>query len=87
MASICWRSNSICSWLSAFSSATSKAEHHGTLRTVVGAPVGAIDFNIAIGIWLTNLATRLVAVGAQVAFATVEGHVFESEERHRIGGR
>jgi hypothetical protein len=48
--------------------------------------VGAVYFDIAIGIRLTNTPARLVAIGAQVALTTIEGHTFESVERYGVSG-
>jgi hypothetical protein len=60
----------------AFGAGASKAKQHGALRTVVGTPVGAGDLDHAVNCFI-NLSTRLVAVGAQVALAAVEGYIFE----------
>jgi hypothetical protein len=54
---------------------------------MMGTPVGAGDFNISIGICLSNRATSLVAVDAQVALAAIEGHVLKGKKSHRISGR
>jgi hypothetical protein len=49
--------------------------------------VCAGDFNIAIGICLTNTSTRLVAVDAQVAHAAVESYILRGSKSHWISGR
>jgi hypothetical protein len=57
---------------------TCKAIQHSALWTMMGTPVGTGNFNVAIGIWFSNRAAWLVAVGAQVALAAVVGYVFKS---------
>jgi hypothetical protein len=48
--------------------------------------VAADPGDIAICISFGESAPRLVAVGAQVAFAAIEGRSFDRVERYRIGG-
>ncbi len=52
---------------------------------MVRTPVGAGDFDHTVNRCI-NLATRLVAVGAQVARAAVECYVLKGIKRYRVSG-
>jgi len=58
---------------------------HGCYWAVMRAPMGAVNFDLAIRRGWES-AARLVAVGAQVAHAAIEGYAFKGIERHRSGG-
>jgi hypothetical protein len=63
----------------------SNAEQHRALPTVVRTPVAAGDLDHAVHCF-SNPAARLVAVGAQITFAAVEGHALKGIKVHWFRG-
>ena len=70
----------------AFRTGAGNTKQHGALRAVVRSPVAGDPGDHTVRISLGEGAARLVAVGAQVALAAVEGRAFNRKQRHRIGG-